>query len=268
MTNKQRRNSFKAFNSLDDLFGHYYFDKIVFVPETLDEKIFKYLTNHKDNSFNVMSNDNVKILNTLAKALFNKENINLLLFTKNKSIKILSLKNEDLEPNLLKLRDVDEPISKLMIHRINKNLIGEKTIVSFTSKEIDSFNNSSFYILEIKNKINKQNSAHNTPSINAEYLQNSVSPGKDVSNPNIALNHFRNSDNMILQHLNIHNVNSNNNNNSNNPSTNVENNFNSIYYLIRLSNENVERFEIACDTLKLYIPETDRNLTGLKKKTT
>lgn len=230
VTNRPRRNSFKAFNHLDDLFGHFYFDKIVFIPEAIDEKLFKYLVNHKENAFGVLSNDQVKILNSYAKALFNKENLNLLLFTKNKIMKILSLKNEELDPNVLKFHDLEEPLAKLQIYRVNKNLIGEKINSNLSIKEIDIFNNSMFYVLEIKN---------NKISGNA-YKDNNTGSNKDILNP-----------------INI-------GNNINSPSANMNTNICS-FYLIRITNENIERFEIACDSLKLYIPNTDRENKAFKK---
>jgi hypothetical protein len=230
MTNRPRRNSFKAFNNFDDLFGHYYFDKIVFIPEILDEKIFKYLINQKDNMSNMLINDHVKTLTSYVKALFNKENINLLLFTKTKYIKILSLKNEDFDYNIVKLKDIEEPLNKLLIHRLNKNVIGEKAYSSFTSKEIDTFNNSQFYILELKNR--------------------SVSPmNKDYNNTYNKENNTKFSDNFMFN-------------------KDSQNQGNSVYYLIRILNENTERFEIACDTLKLYIPNADRENNAFKKKNT
>jgi len=245
MTNRPRRNSFKAFNNLDDLFGHFYFDKIVFINETLDEKLFKYLINHKDNTFNVLNNDQVKTLNSYAKALFNKENINLLLFTKNKIIKILSLRNDELDPNLIKSHDLEEPLSKLQIHRINKNLIGEKINSLLNSKEIDIFNNSMYYILEIKNlNINKNYNSPNNP------LKDSVT---NNSNKEI---------------VNLNNISNNNINKNQITNTNKETNLNSNFYLIRINNDNIERFEIACDSLKLYIPSTDRENKAFKKKNT
>ena len=54
--------------------------------------------------------------------------------------------------NFLRAKDIEESIKKLMIYRVDKNLIGEKAYSSFTSKEMDYFNNSQFYILEIKAK--------------------------------------------------------------------------------------------------------------------
>ena len=218
---------------MDDLFGHFYFDKIVFIPEALDEKLFKYLINHKDNAFGVLNNEQVKTLNSFAKALFNKENLNLLLLTKNKIIKILSLKNDELDQNVFKSHDLEEPLFKLQIHRINKNLIGEKINANLTVKEIDIFNNSMFYVLEIKN--NKSNG-----HVNKELIGGS---NKDILNfNNIGIN------------LNIPYANS--------------NSFISSFYLIRITNDNIERFEIACDSLKLYIPNEDRENKAFKKNNT
>lgn len=247
MTNRPRRNSFKSFNNLDDLFGHFYFDKIVFINETLDDKVFKYLINHKDNTFNVLNNDQVKTLNSYSKALFNKENVNLLLFTKNKILKILNLRNEELDPNLIKFHDLEEPLSKLQIHRINKNLIGEKITANLNSKEIDIFNNSMYYVLEIKNLNNNRN--YNSPN----------NPAKDSATNN------SNKDIVNLNNISNNNINKNSNSN-NNKDMNL--NLNSSYYLIRINNENIERFEIACDSLKLYIPNADRENKAFKKKNT
>jgi hypothetical protein len=110
-----------------------------------------------------------------------------------------------------------------MIHRIDKNLIGEKAYSSFTSKEMDYFNNSQFYIFEIRSKFNNLASRESSPK------------------------------NMRGTIENINNINSNTN------TTQFS------YYMIRLNNENMERFEIACDTLKLYIPSTDRDNNAFKK---
>jgi len=243
ISNRPRRNSFKSFNNLDDLFGHFYFDKIFFIFETLDEKLFKYLINHRDNAFSVLNNEQVKNLNSYSKSLFNKENINLLLFTKYKVLKILSLKNDILDPNMLNIYDLEEPLTKLQIHRVNKNLIGEKINSNLNSKEIDIFNNSMFYVLEIKsNKIS--NPKENTGTINKDILT--------LTNNAIGINN------------NINNLNINTNNNLNV----LNNNINSSLYLIRITNENIERFEIACDSLKLYIPNSDRDNIIYKKKNT
>lgn len=145
-------------------------------------------------------------------------------------MKILSLKNEELDPNVLMFHDLEEPLSKLQIHRINKNLIGEKINVNLSSKEIEIFNISMFYILEIKN--------------------NKAAPG--INNNKDALNF-----NSVIG-----------NSVNNSPNANVNSSIFSSFYLIRISNENIERFEIACDSLKLYIPNPDRENNAFKKKNT
>ena len=128
-------------------------------------------------------------------------------------MKIIPLRNDGME-NLLRI-NTEENVKKLMVYRINRNLIGEKSFSYLNSKEIELLNNSQFYIMEIKSK----NHSHKESPKNNKYLN-------ELNNQ-------------------------------------LQTQF--IYYLIRINSENVERFEIACETLKLYIPIGDRDNNAFKK---
>lgn len=162
-------------------------------------------------------------MNIYIKNLFSKDNTNCLLFTKNKIMKIVYLRSEEFDPNYLKFHEIEESLKKLLIHRINKNIIGEKVISLLSPKEIDIFNNSQFYIFEIFNK------------------------------SSVIIKDNLNNNQMINKNLD---------NSPGSSSINLSN-----FYLIRIFTENIERFEAACDSLKLFIPNKDRENKVLKKKT-
>lgn len=164
----KRRQTLRLTTPIDELIGHYYFDKISFLPDKIDDVIVEQILKDElsagsnsnlgpsySNNLNSI-NVNYAGLNDPTGLIFNYlktlENLNLnflFLITKNETLKIINNNFSD-DMNLHKslINDINEELRKIRIFKLEKQSIIDKVKAKDLQSEL--FINSCYYILEIK----------------------------------------------------------------------------------------------------------------------
>lgn len=134
---------------MEELLGHYYFDRVCFLQEKIDSNLIESLLKEEP-----ILTEHAIHLNSYLRALDARDFTSYLLITKSEHLKLMSSSGEDHDTFQRSLSDMYEDLKKIRIHKLDRQILSEK--LKYRTNEISA--NTTVFLLEIKNIFNRRNS--------------------------------------------------------------------------------------------------------------
>ena len=150
----KKTNILKNFKDIDELCGHFYFDKIIVNFEKIENKIFNILIQKSKVTKDFKKEIAVNYINSLC----SKKVFSLILITKQERFRLVQtieeLESQMMTPLNLKPNEIEENVRNIQFHKIDKKFVND--FLSPKLNDNENFKNYQIYIVEYNNINNSQ----------------------------------------------------------------------------------------------------------------